>query len=945
MKKLLSIILLISACLPGISQLIGNGTYANPWRGTLNGNATWSGTIYINGDITVDNETLSISPGAHIIFVAEGADLIITSTGRLLANGAQQNMILFTADDDNDGIYGESGENWGHIYVNSSNSAQISLIDYCIIEYGLNTGTGMSGYGGGINIYSNQLTLSNCEIRNNVASIGGGIAVYWNVSPIISNCKITANQSNNTGGGLFIASGSAAILSNCIINNNFSLGGGGGGGLFLGNLCGNVKIINCTIVGNQSTGAGKNIRLYYNTNPTRPTFINCIIWSPDNSIIYSGQTPNSTDFVNCAILNPTTGSTTNCISLSALNTDPTGPNFVATDGTDWSIEFVSPCRDAGIIPTPPVPLDYLGFSRIGQYDIGAYEFQYARWTGATDVNWSLASNWYLNTLPSSSSYVDLPSTANNPTTSSDVTIGELILHPGAILTIGGNSTFIGTNIDNSGTININPTSQVTFSEIINNGVLNLNSSSISEIFSMLVDNYSGTGVTNAQLFINGGGGPFYNWHYVAQPFLSGLSTSYFTDVNPFNLLLYNDSRVVTSDYNGWEYYNGYAGTYGIAGGAGFTTMTFGRGYNFYNGTDAVVTLSGSTPIGTTLGNISLQYSGPTPGSLSYGYNLLGNSLTCSLDWDLVTFSGSVNSAVYYTTGNRWATYLPLVGGTNGATKDIPPLQGFFVKANDTGASVDLSAARGHSTQPRYKKSGSEELPSKEEKIFPKIKLELSGTGTSDETILWYNNEATDGFDEKYDAIKMFSSESIFSQIYTILEEKNYVINGIPLPTDSIIVPLGIKISQTGSYSLIKKDFIAPYGYRVFLIDKTNNLSVNLRENEKYDFTSDAGTFSDRFLLKFISITTGIDDPVAQKKDFNIYSFYDIVNIIPMNTMVNSSKGEIKIFDLTGRIVKQINNVEWYEGTPVQVPCNELNGIYMVEVHSGTLRFIGKVIMH
>ncbi|MBK7712254.1 MAG: T9SS type A sorting domain-containing protein [Bacteroidales bacterium] len=65
----------------------------------------------------------------------------------------------------------------------------------------------------------------------------------------------------------------------------------------------------------------------------------------------------------------------------------------------------------------------------------------------------------------------------------------------------------------------------------------------------------------------------------------------------------------------------------------------------------------------------------------------------------------------------------------------------------------------------------------------------------------------------------------------------------------------------------------------------------------------------------------------------------------MNTMVNSSKGEIKIFDLTGRIVKQINNVEWYEGTPVQVPCNELNGIYMVEVHSGTSRFVGKVIMH
>ena len=91
----------------------------------------------------------------------------------------------------------------------------------------------------------------------------------------------------------------------------------------------------------------------------------------------------------------------------------------------------------------------------------------------------------------------------------------------------------------------------------------------------------------------------------------------------------------------------------------------------------------------------------------------------------------------------------------GEQEDIPPLQGFFVKANDVGASIDLSAAREHSFQPRYKKSGNQEMSSKGETIYPKVKLELSGAETSDETIVWYPDDATTGFDEKFDANKMF----------------------------------------------------------------------------------------------------------------------------------------------------------------------------------------------
>ncbi len=54
-----------------------------------------------------------------IIFISEGADLIITGTGQLNASGTSGSKITFTADDDNDGNYGETGERWGHIVFNN----------------------------------------------------------------------------------------------------------------------------------------------------------------------------------------------------------------------------------------------------------------------------------------------------------------------------------------------------------------------------------------------------------------------------------------------------------------------------------------------------------------------------------------------------------------------------------------------------------------------------------------------------------------------------------------------------------------------------------------------------------------------------------------------------------------------------------------------------------
>ncbi|GAH12124.1 unnamed protein product, partial [marine sediment metagenome] len=191
MKKTYILLLVLLIPLAMFGQLSGDGTYSNPFSGTLEPidteapdypDTTWAGTVYINGDVTIDDEELMISSGTNIIFVAENADLIINGTGQLTADGTSGSMITFTADHDNDSNYGEDAadngagdwdERWGHISFQSMGAAGASIIDYCIIEFGDVSGSSLPNrYGGAIHTDFSNLTISNCILRNNKAAWG-----------------------------------------------------------------------------------------------------------------------------------------------------------------------------------------------------------------------------------------------------------------------------------------------------------------------------------------------------------------------------------------------------------------------------------------------------------------------------------------------------------------------------------------------------------------------------------------------------------------------------------------------------------------------------------------------------------------------------------------------------------------------------------------------------
>ena len=208
----------------------------------------------------------------------------------------------------------------------------------------------------------------------------------------------------------------------------------------------------------------------------------------------------------------------------------------------------------------------------------------------------------LNSITITSGLLDAstnsPTMAYGGTTAQTISAGQFLGEKVYNLTIDNPaSVTLNTNftVDNAltinpaGILNLNLNGQATVTSLVNNGVLNLNSSSAG-IFSLMMNSYSGTGIANAQIFMTGGGDPNFNWHYVAVP-VDGLPITFFTSVDQYNLRAYDDSSVVTSDFNGWSWWDGWDGQPGIAGGGEFNTMSYGKGYLFYHDQDATVNLT------------------------------------------------------------------------------------------------------------------------------------------------------------------------------------------------------------------------------------------------------------------------------------------------------------------------------------------------------------------
>lgn len=552
--------------------------------------------------------------------------------------------------------------------------------------------------------------------------------------------------------------------------------------------------------------------------------------------------------------------------------------------------------------------------------------QAGTWLGNT-TDWNLASNW-AGGVPVASTHARITSAAANQpvitpsvnAVSDVVTIGQ-----GASLTVNGGTQFNST--ENNGILTINPGGRATTGSVTNNGTINLESGP-SGMFSFMPGSYSGTGTVNTRLFFTGGtAGPGnYRWHYFAVP--SRQEKSVVTDISPYDLMWYSEPAAVTNMRQGWQWHDGYDNTTPIS------ELRTSEGYSFYNDDDSYVTFTGNSLL-TSLPQKNLSFT-------TFGWNFLGNSLTCGLNWDAVVFSGNLDPTVHFIKDHR--EYYYLQGGPGvpaGTTGHIPPLQGFFVQAKAAGASVDFSGAKEHNSIPFYKGSKDKE---QNKGVYPMIRLTLDNGIHTDETAIWFDENSTTGRDAKYDAEKVIQKKPAV-QIYSSLKGKAYAINGIPVPETSIDIPLTVSTTQGGKYHIRQISIENVEGLSFYLRDIEQKTRINLKENPNYAFTAPEATTSNRFVLTIENTSALKNAESVAVKPFNIYASFGLVNIELLSDQWDGRNGSVKIIDLTGRTLTELRRVEFSRSSLLQLPVGNNKGMFIVEITSSPMKHSGRIIVN
>lgn len=319
---------------------------------------------------------------------------------------------------------------------------------------------------------------------------------------------------------------------------------------------------------------------------------------------------------------------------------------------------------------------------------------------------------------------------------------------------------------------------------------------------------------------------------------------------------------------------------------------------------------------TTPASYNGQFSGvPFNGDLTVGlgkgYNLLGNPYASPIDADrFLQDNATTVGALYFWTHtvaasggvyptNNYASYTTL-GGTAAAAGGQTPNgkiqtgQGFYVRAYDFGNATFTNAQRVNATSStQYFRTTTEENNDTPE--VHRFWLNLNSSSEAyNQILVGYKEGATNGVDNLIDGKMLDTANTTY--IYSIINDNEYVIQGKGLPfLDTDSVTLGLKVGVSGSYTISLESMDGLFASQnIYLRDAYTNVIHDLKQTA-YAFTSQAGTFTDRFSIVYrenaLDTSTFVNDATI------------IVYSQEQSIVVDSGKEMIKkvsVLDVLGR---------------------------------------------
>ena len=254
--------------------------------------------------------------------------------------------------------------------------------------------------------------------------------------------------------------------------------------------------------------------------------------------------------------------------------------------------------------------------------------------------------------------------------------------------------------------------------------------------------------------------------------------------------------------------------------------------------------------------------------------------------------GGQDQAVYFTGSN-----------TNNNNWAIAPGQGFIVKTKDglTNPQVEFNNTM------RKPATISQSFFKVDENTTSRLWLNLSSATSFSQIAVAYIDGATLGLDYGYDGKRLGGDSQ--TAFYSTTGEDILAIQARPAFDASDIVPLGFVATDAGVYNVTVDhvDGIFTNGQVIYLKDKLTGAVHNVT-NGAYTFTTEAGTFNDRFEVLYEQPSLGVNNPVLNTNSVIVYQQNGVINITSGNVTMNS----VTIYDIRGRKLltqDKINNTE------------------------------------
>jgi|GEM_PF-2179002 len=508
------------------------------------------------------------------------------------------------------------------------------------------------------------------------------------------------------------------------------------------------------------------------------------------------------------------------------------------------------------------------------------------WTGGS-AGWDTPANWCTGAVPGENDDVLIPTGVSvMPAINGTVTCRNLTIQTGASLTAiagttltikgdwtnngtftatGGTVVFSGTTaqtltgattfhdltIDNPAGVTLTSATNVKGALLLLNGSLNSNGLLTIDLANGYISGAGAgsiTGNITVKRAVTGSG-----WHYLSAPLGSGTAGDYADNLQlgGGRYYTYDETNPDPNRDMGWvEVTNaGTALTKGLAiKTAGNTTFDVTRAYDH--------------ALSPSLNSAALTNTGDYGDiSTANGWHLVGNPFPSPLDWDSPALGkNELASAIYFynAAAGKNTSYASGVS-TNGASATIPAMQAFWVKATGPNASLTFAkAARSGNTSQSFFRTAA---------LSNVLKLSLTGkNGLSDETVIRLAEQATEGLDADYDALK-FNNPSPGVNLYTQSVGKNLSINSLLLGEATSkeaftkMVPLYLDLPRAGQFMLTGSGLDGfDAAVAVILEDTLTGARVNLKEQSGYPFTVSEPGITSRFRVSFSYAPSGLVEP-------------------------------------------------------------------------------------